>query len=603
MNTSVVRDITSGANAFLHGLQRSISYAYQPIVNVHTGEAYAFEALLRGHEALGYREIPMLFASMTDIDIAVDAEMLLLNKAVRDFMTFAGDASTRLFFNTNNRVVDSHLEDRPHMRSILKRHGLPTARFCIELSEAEAANVSRWQQFFNAWEDRPLIALDDFGTGYSGLRLLAESRPDIIKIDRFFVAGVDKSRAKRLFLEQIVSLAHSIGLGVVAEGLETEREFQICREIGCDYVQGFFIARPSSDPAQHHTHYEIVQNLNRRNRRKRPETRNELPAELDRVEPLSVNAPMIAILEAFRDDRTRSFFPVINAHREPVGIVHEERLKALIYSQFGRDLPINRVRPHRVTDYLTPCLIFEVSTEIDRVLAAIVQRPNDHAVLVVENGAYIGLLDTRGIIRTMHERMLTMARDQNPLTKLPGNIRVANYMVDALESDERPQVFAHFDFDYFKPFNDRFGFRQGDRAITMFADLMRNRLAGSDVFLGHIGGDDFFLGANGGAVAGVLDALPAFIAQFASDMASFYDDDSRRTGRTQGSDRNGVAQLVPLLSVSCGCAMMKEGQRPRQFGRSVRAPRRSQEKGQVVAGQNRHRPLHRPGCSPRTRRA
>ena len=226
--------------------------------------------------------------------------------------------------------------------------------------------------------------------------------------------------------------------------------------------------------------------------------------------------------------------------------------------RFGRDLLTNRVRPHHVTDYLTPCLTFEVSTEIDRVLAAIAQRPNDHAVLVVENGAYIGLLDTRGIIRTMHERMLTMARDQNPLTKLPGNIMVANYMADAIESAEGPLAFVHFDFDYFKPFNDRFGFRQGDRAITMFADLMRSRLAAGDVFLGHIGGDDFFLGAQGHAVAPVVAALPDFIARFASDMASFYDAESRRAGVTEATDRNGVVQLVPLLSVSCGGAIVRE---------------------------------------------
>ncbi|HEV8020462.1 MAG TPA: GGDEF domain-containing protein [Candidatus Lustribacter sp.] len=558
MNSSLASGVITGADAFLDALARNVTYAYQPIVNVHTGEAYGFEALLRGHEQLGFSAIPMLFASMADVDTAAEAEMLLLDRAIGDYMRFARDAAARLFFNANNRVLNAHLEHRPHMRSILERHQLPTARFCLELSEAETLNVSRSQQFFSGWTERPLIALDDFGTGYSGLRLLAESRPDIVKIDRFFVAGIDGSQEKRLFLEQIVGLAHSIGLSVVAEGIETELEFQICREIGCDYVQGFFIARPSSDPAQHHNHYEIVQKLNRRNRRDRAETRNELRAELDPVAPLSVDAPMIAILEAFRDDRKRSFFPVANARNEPVGIVHEERLKALIYSQFGRDLLTNRVRPHRVTEYVTPCLVFEVSTEIDRVLAAIAQRPNDHAVLIVEDGAYIGLLDTRGIIRTMHERMLTMARDQNPLTKLPGNIMVANYMVDALDSDVRPQLFVHFDFDYFKPFNDRFGFRQGDRAITMFADLMRGRLAAENVFLGHIGGDDFFLGAQAEAVEPVLAALPEFIAKFASDMASFYDADARFLGVIEGTDRNGATQIVPLLSVSCGCAIVRE---------------------------------------------
>lgn len=237
-------------------------------------------------------------------------------------------------------------------------------------------------------------------------------------------------------------------------------------------------------------------------------------------------------------------------------------MKSLIYSQFGRDLLTNRIRPHRVSDYLTPCLTFDVTTEIDRILAAIALRPNDHAVLIAENGIYLGLLDTRGIIRTMHERMLAMARDQNPLTKLPGNIVVANYIAEALESDDRPQAFVHFDFDFFKPFNDRFGFRQGDRAITMFADLMRYRLAGNDVFLGHIGGDDFFLGVHGESTWSIVESLPEFIAKFASDMASFYDDDARREGTIEGTDRAGNVQRIPLLSVSCGCAIFLAGSAP-----------------------------------------
>jgi EAL domain-containing protein (putative c-di-GMP-specific phosphodiesterase class I)/GGDEF domain-containing protein len=556
VNVRDPREAPGEAGVLLAALRRNVTYAYQPIVNVHTGEAYGFEALLRGHRSMGYSDIPHLFTSMGDIEVAVDAEMLLLEKAIAGFMLFAADATSRLFFNSNNRVLNAPLDHRPMVRSILERHVLSTARFCLEVSEAEALNVSRSRQFFSGWKNRPLIALDDFGTGYAGLRLLAESRPDIIKVDRFFVAGVDGSQQQRLFLEQIVGLAHSIGLSVVAEGVETENEFRVCREAGCDYVQGFFIARPSTEVADHMQLYPIVERVNRRNRRDRVTTRDELRAELDTVAPLQQAAPMITILEAFRDDQARSFFPVVGPRGEPAGIVHEEGLKSLIYSQFGRDLLTNRVRPHRVTDYLTPCLTFDITTEIDRILAAIALRPNDHAVLITEHGKYLGLLDTRAIIRTMHERMLTMARDQNPLTKLPGNIMVANYMAEALESSDRPQAFVHFDFDFFKPFNDRFGFRQGDRAITMFADLMRSRLAGPGVFLGHIGGDDFFLGVHGPTTWAAIESLPGFIAQFASDMASFYDDDARRLGTIDGFDRAGVAQRIPLLSVSCGCAVV-----------------------------------------------
>jgi hypothetical protein len=78
------------------------------------------------------------------------------------------------------------------------------------------------------------------------------------------------------------------------------------------------------------------------------------------------------------------------------------------------------------------------------------------------------------------------------------------------------------------------------------------------VFLGHIGGDDFFLGAHGAAVEPVIASLPEFIAQFASHMASFYDAPSRLAGVTEANDRNGAIALVPLLSVSCGCAIVHE---------------------------------------------
>jgi len=335
-----------------------------------------------------------------------------------------------------------------------------------------------------------------------------------------------------------------------------------------------------------------VQKLNQRNRRDRPEARNELRAELDPLAPLSVNAQMIAILEAFPDDRTRSFFPVINARNEPVGIVHEERLKGLLYSQFGRDLLTNRVRPHRETEYLTPCLIFDLTTEIDRVLAAIAQRPNDHAVLVVENGAYIGLHDTRGIIRTMHERMLTIARDQNPLTKLPGNLMVANYMVDALESDQRPQVFVHFDFDNFKPFNDRFGFRQGDRAIAMFADLMRSRLAAGDVFWGHIGGDHFFLGAHGGG-GGAGHRLAAALQRA---VRVGHGEFLRPRGAAQRYDRGDRPQRHRAIRIlAFGQLRLRDrrrNQRTREPRRALRHAGRPQEACETLGREHRDRRLH-----------
>jgi hypothetical protein len=94
----------------------------------------------------------------------------------------------------------------------------------------------------------------------------------------------------------------------------------------------------------------------------------------------------------------------------------------------------------------------------------------------------------------------------------------------------------------------------------MFADLMRAHLTANEVFLGHIGGDDFFLGVHGNAMTSIVESLPAFIARFASDMASFYDADARRAGVIDATDRDGAKQLgrVNLDALSALLAQLKK---------------------------------------------
>ncbi len=531
-------------------LRESLHYAFQPIVNVHTGEAFGFEALLRGTEAAGFDSIAAYFDDAARRDASFETGAALFDLAARELASFAAGWSVRLFFNLDARL----LAHPARLRASVDAATPGALGAVLEVRETDRLDDA-FARELETWIARPLIAIDNFGTGLAGLRLIADRRADMIKIDRTFVAGVDVSQARHAFLGQIVGLAHANGLVVIAAGVETEAEFVVCRDVGCDYVQGFFIARPTSDRAALLQRYDPIEAVNRRTRHDRRDVRAaaELRAELDPVTPLRIDAPMEAVLDAFRHDGARSFFPVVSERHEPLGIVHEEQLKELIYSPFGRSLLTNRVQPHRLSEFLSPCLTFDVTTGIERILSAIAGRPNDHAVLISERGRYVGLLDTRGIIRTMHDRMLALARDENPLTRLPGNVMVANHLAESIESDVRPLALIHFDLDHFKPFNDRFGFRIGDRAITMFAEAMRAMLAAPDVFLGHIGGDDFFVAAHGPAVSPIVAALPRFVEEFRSDAESFYDEATRHEGTVEIVDRNGTKRRVPLLSVSCAC--------------------------------------------------
>ena len=88
------------------------------------------------------------------------------------------------------------------------------------------------------------IAIDDFGTGYSSLNYLARLPMDMLKIDRSFVLGMAQSPVNWTIVSTIISLAHSLELKVVAEGVETEEQLNLLRLLKCDEVQGFLLGRP-----------------------------------------------------------------------------------------------------------------------------------------------------------------------------------------------------------------------------------------------------------------------------------------------------------------------------------------------------------------------
>jgi EAL domain-containing protein (putative c-di-GMP-specific phosphodiesterase class I) len=88
------------------------------------------------------------------------------------------------------------------------------------------------------------VALDDFGTGYSSMSYLKKFNIDYLKIDRSFVNDLETDSNDRAITEAIVVMAHKLGLKTIAEGVETEQQKAILAEVGCDYVQGYFYAKP-----------------------------------------------------------------------------------------------------------------------------------------------------------------------------------------------------------------------------------------------------------------------------------------------------------------------------------------------------------------------
>jgi diguanylate cyclase (GGDEF)-like protein len=164
----------------------------------------------------------------------------------------------------------------------------------------------------------------------------------------------------------------------------------------------------------------------------------------------------------------------------------------------------------------------------------------------------VGYLSAKTLLDIINEKNLLNARDQSPLTGLLGNRAINEYMSTSLLR-EGTWALVYFDLDNFKPYNDYYGFRNGDRVIKLLADIIKkcaNRL-GAEAFAGHIGGDDFFLGWKAEeAFERAFSDIQYAVDKFALDAESFYSVQDREKGFIVAKDRHGVEQRFPLISVS-----------------------------------------------------
>jgi diguanylate cyclase (GGDEF)-like protein/PAS domain S-box-containing protein len=130
----------------------------------------------------------------------------------------------------------------------LRKHRLPPRCLEIELTEsALMENPSLAQETLIALKRLGVrIAIDDFGTGYSSLRYLADFSPDTVKIDRSFTGQLGRDAATASIVRGIIKMSHELGMKVTAEGVETKKQLQTLRDANCDYVQGYFLTKPTN---------------------------------------------------------------------------------------------------------------------------------------------------------------------------------------------------------------------------------------------------------------------------------------------------------------------------------------------------------------------
>jgi EAL domain-containing protein (putative c-di-GMP-specific phosphodiesterase class I)/GGDEF domain-containing protein len=537
-----------------------LDIAFQPILNIHTGKIFAVEALLRNYKEVGFESIFSLFDEAYQKNILYSFDIALRRKTIKKFTSIDIYDNIKLFYNLDNRLFEMPNFAQGNTKKILSDYNIKKDTICFEISERHQLDgVHDMQTIMKHYKDNNYcIAIDDFGVGYSGYKLLHDVKPDILKIDRFFLQDVHKHQKKKVMLKSITHLAVQLGIQVVAEGIETKEELLICRDVGCHLIQGYLIQRPTLDVNKIQSTYSDILKLVNKDARL-SEKKYAISGYINKVPTLYIKTKMSAVIEYFKQNQEETIIPIVNSYNQPVGILQDTQIKDFLYSPYGRSLLLNDgSSKSKLKNLLHPCAIADINSDMSTIIELFSNNFESIGIIITKDSEYYGFLSPRAIITIMNEENLLFAREQNPLTKLPGNTMIEKYITDASKSNEK-YLLCYFDLDNFKAFNDVYGFRNGDRVIQLFADILRKNLP-VEFFKAHIGGDDFFAGvkSNEKEEFSFITDVDNVVSKFTNDVIEFYSQDDKQRGYILSKDRDGNKKQFPLLSVSASILIVHE---------------------------------------------
>ncbi len=227
-----------------------VRFAMQPIVSAKDGSVYGYEMLMRP-QIPGENYSPLDILKMAQIHSKLyHIERLSFFKGMQTFVE-------HIIFKTipeNSHVFLNSLANQTLSADDIEKFEISFAKYLdrivIEITEGEQDSDEysvRKTVRANKWSAG--IAIDDYGTGYNSESTLIALHPDIVKVDMSILRGIDKDTNRQTMLESLISYAQRFDVAILAEGIETEQELETVISRGVDYIQGYYVAKPSFDPA------------------------------------------------------------------------------------------------------------------------------------------------------------------------------------------------------------------------------------------------------------------------------------------------------------------------------------------------------------------
>ncbi|MCR5639894.1 MAG: EAL domain-containing protein [Lachnospiraceae bacterium] len=218
----------------------TLKFAFQPIFDIKTGDVFGYEALMRP----GQYTPTEVIQSYANVDMLDYIEGITFYFATKAF--FDAKLEGNLFLNT---FPGTCMSADMAVRTISTYGSQLMDRLFIEVLEYTKLNPTAWATKKKVLEDtglRPRYAIDDFGTGENfNLRCIRQYKPNLVKIDRQFISHIDTDLRNQEIVDEMIHYMHASGIQVLAEGVETEAEYLYLMKKDIDYMQGFYLGKPT----------------------------------------------------------------------------------------------------------------------------------------------------------------------------------------------------------------------------------------------------------------------------------------------------------------------------------------------------------------------
>lgn len=532
--------------------ERLITPVFQPIISLQDGTVLGFEGLSRITRPGLFDNVEEMFRYAEQTDKIWQLEQVCRRAILHEIhrqQEKLYELNAKLFINVNPRVLHDNKFQAGFTREYTTRYGIETNRITFEITERE--RVEDEESFLNAINHYKAqnyqIAIDDVGVAYSGLNRVCSLTPNYIKLDTALVRNVHSNPTKYALIKGLVEFSNQSGTLLIAEGIETEKELAVLIDLGVQYGQGFYLARPASElqscnpqvlsEIESHNHHS--QSIHSQGI-ERFQIRNILRSALT----VAPDCKVEQVLSYLKNNDTINGICVIE-NDQVCGIMTREKFLNKLSGRYGFSLySKQKIQEITCTDFL--CV--DVGTTISNVTKLVLQRDQNSLydfIVVTENNQYLGIITVKDLLEKAMVINVDVAKCSNPLTGLPGNLIIEQQMKLCIQSGD-PYTFYYFDLDNFKAFNDVYGFEKGDVVIQILSDILKE-FAGDDDFVGHIGGDDFVMICKGYPAPEVIQSLRQ---KFEEQSHRLYNEADQKNGYITAPNRHGVIENFPLVSVT-----------------------------------------------------